>query len=83
MNSFIIPQGPTERVTGPATINRPVLLAEAVDGCLINDIVDTFPATPPNAAQTTTAIGIVATGKLYNIKSMTLMSGTLNLIYRR
>lgn len=81
MNSDIIPQGPSELITGPATIDRLVLVCEATDACVVDNVVTQFPAAPPNSAAVDAAT-LPVNGRLYNLKSLTLTSGTLFVVYR-
>lgn len=81
MNSEIIFQGPAELITGPATIDRPVLAGRAIDVCVIADVVPMFPASPANTAAVTGA-SLPANGRIENIRSLTLTSGTMQVTYR-
>lgn len=82
MNSDIIAQGPTEMITGPATIGRKVLRATALTTCAITSLQFEYPATPANADAESALATFPALGLLENVKSFTLTSGTMLVVYR-
>lgn len=80
-NSDIVPQGPAEVIAGPATIARPVLQLTALTDLPVTAIVPLFPATPANGAAVS-ATTVPARSKLTNLKSISITSGTAEVIYR-
>lgn len=79
MNSDIIPQGPRELVTGPANIAN-ALEINAVTDIAITALLFQFPKTPANAAKVTAGT-IKAQSKLNYVKSVTISTGTAEVVF--
>lgn len=82
MNSYIIPQGPSEVVTDTAVIEREVLTAVALSDVAFTGLVFKFPATPANADKI--VAGTLPKGvSFHNITNITVTTGQLYVIYRK
>lgn len=81
MNSNIIPQGPSELIIGPSVGIDNILVCEAMDASVVENVVFISPRTPPDMGTTNTT-PMAPNGRLYNVKSLDLVSGTLFVVYR-
>ena len=76
-----IPIGPQELV-GAGSIAREILTLEAIGAVSLSNIVFMFPAAPANGAAVSSC-SLAAMGRLYNIKSCTIVSGIIAVVYRK
>lgn len=80
MNNQIIPQGPREILTGPATLTKNALVVRALSDCTMDNITYIYPAAPANPAAVDSLI-LLGGASLEYVKTATISAGNAEVVY--